>query len=252
MTDLEKIAYAKGFIDKLANGINPLDDTLVPDGELLNNVRLSRCFFFVSDILRQVIENGGIGTVRRPKTEKAELTLSAEDKSKLRVSEFPVTVSQITNSVNAVIDQEKMQKLPVTAINLWLVDRGYMTVIPDKNGKSKKLPTEQGLGIGILTEERSGSFGSYIAVSFSSEAQRFIYTNIDAIIEFSNRSRDKGTEEPTAKETEWKSDDDAILINRFYSGANLHTVAEELGYSESTVRDRLLKLKLIRNDDDIS
>ena len=26
MTELEKIAYAKSFIDKLANGINPLDD----------------------------------------------------------------------------------------------------------------------------------------------------------------------------------------------------------------------------------
>lgn len=27
MTEIEKIAYAKSFIDKLANGINPLDDT---------------------------------------------------------------------------------------------------------------------------------------------------------------------------------------------------------------------------------
>ena len=29
MTELEKIEYAKSFIDKLANGINPLDDTMV-------------------------------------------------------------------------------------------------------------------------------------------------------------------------------------------------------------------------------
>lgn len=26
MTESEKIAYAKSFIDKLANGINPIDD----------------------------------------------------------------------------------------------------------------------------------------------------------------------------------------------------------------------------------
>ena len=50
MTELEKIEYAKSFIDKLANGINPLDDTPVPDGDIANNVRLSRCFFFVSEI----------------------------------------------------------------------------------------------------------------------------------------------------------------------------------------------------------
>ena len=54
MTELEKIAYAKSFIDKLANGINPLDGTPIPEGDITNNVRLSRCFFYVSDILGQV------------------------------------------------------------------------------------------------------------------------------------------------------------------------------------------------------
>ena len=53
MTELEKIEYAKSFIDKLANGVNPLDNSVIPDGEIVNNVRLSRCFFYVSDILRQ-------------------------------------------------------------------------------------------------------------------------------------------------------------------------------------------------------
>ena len=59
MTELEKIERAKMYMDKLANGINPIDDTMAPDDDLINNVRLSRCFFFVSDVLRQVIENGG-------------------------------------------------------------------------------------------------------------------------------------------------------------------------------------------------
>jgi hypothetical protein len=53
MTELEKIEYAKGFIDKLANGINPIDNSIVPEDDIVNNVRLSRCFFYVSDILRQ-------------------------------------------------------------------------------------------------------------------------------------------------------------------------------------------------------
>ena len=60
MTEVEKIEYAKSFIDKLANGINPLDDTAIKEDDVVNNVRLSRCFFYVSDVLRQVIENGGI------------------------------------------------------------------------------------------------------------------------------------------------------------------------------------------------
>ena len=69
MTELEKIERARMYIDKLANGINPIDDTVVPDGDIINNVRLSRCLFFVSDVLRQVIENGGMRSAadRKPK-----------------------------------------------------------------------------------------------------------------------------------------------------------------------------------------
>lgn len=70
MTELEKIERAKMYMDKLANGINPIDDTMAPDDDLINNVRLSRCFFFVSDVLRQVIENGGTKTAvnKKPKS----------------------------------------------------------------------------------------------------------------------------------------------------------------------------------------
>ena len=48
MTELETMQRAKMYIDKLANGINPLNDAPVPEWELLNNVRLRRCFFYCS------------------------------------------------------------------------------------------------------------------------------------------------------------------------------------------------------------
>lgn len=71
MTELEKIERARMYMDKLANGIDPIDDSAIPDGDVIHNVRLSRCFFFVSDVLRQVIENGGIKPAaerKRPKS----------------------------------------------------------------------------------------------------------------------------------------------------------------------------------------
>lgn len=45
MTELEKIKRAKMYMDKLANGINPLDDTVVPDEDIVNQVRLSDASF---------------------------------------------------------------------------------------------------------------------------------------------------------------------------------------------------------------
>ena len=58
MTELETLERAKMYMEKLANGINPIDGSVIPDEDVVNNVRLSRCFFYVSDFLRQVIENG--------------------------------------------------------------------------------------------------------------------------------------------------------------------------------------------------
>ena len=52
MTELEKIQRAKMYIDKMANGINPITDEQTVDDDTLNNVRVSRCLFYVSDILR--------------------------------------------------------------------------------------------------------------------------------------------------------------------------------------------------------
>lgn len=60
MTELETLERAKIYMEKLANGINPIDGSVIPDEDVVNNVRLSRCFFYVSDVLRQVIENGGV------------------------------------------------------------------------------------------------------------------------------------------------------------------------------------------------
>lgn len=58
MDDFELTCRAKIYIEKLANGINPLTDDNVPEGDIVNNVKISRCLFFVADVLEKVIENG--------------------------------------------------------------------------------------------------------------------------------------------------------------------------------------------------
>ena len=75
MTELEKIAYAKTYIEKLANGINPLTDQPVPDADSINNVRISRCLFYVSDLLRQIVENGGVSQ-RKQKRQRCRFNLT--------------------------------------------------------------------------------------------------------------------------------------------------------------------------------
>ena len=70
MTDLETLERAKTYMEKLANGINPLDNSIIPDNDVVNNVRLSRCFFYIADVLRQVIDNGGVTKQKKEKKQK--------------------------------------------------------------------------------------------------------------------------------------------------------------------------------------
>ena len=184
MTELKKIAYAKTFIDKLADGVNPLDDSQIPDSDLVNNVRISRCFYYVSEILRQVIDNGGVNTKKSHRRGREEFSLTDDQYGTLQVGEIPVNVSEISDQVNKLIDTESMKKLPAAAITDWLAHIGALEIVTKANGKHSKIPTEIGRSLGIFTEERMGQYGAYNIVFYSTDAQKFIIDNLPAIIAY--------------------------------------------------------------------
>lgn len=243
MTELEKISYAKSFIDKLANGINPLDDTPIPDGDIVNNVRLSRCFFYVSDILRQVIENGGISVQKPAKIRKKEFTLTDEERAKLRVSDRPLSASEITSCLYSVIDQDTTKKLSARSVNDWLEDIGLLETVALPNGKSRRTPTPQGKELGIFTEERSGQYGTYLAVLYSPQAQQFIYDNIEAVIE-SKKEKDDPLAEFHGRP--WTEQHIALLTEMHSADRSISEMAYELKRTEGGIRSQLKKMGLIK------
>ena len=185
MTELEKIEYTKSFIDDLANGINPLDGTPVPDGELLNNVRISRCMFYVSDILRQVIENGGVKPQNKEK--KAPFEITSEQLERFEYSDRPIALSEISGRLKALIDSEKMKTLSYNDLANWLIDIGALEEYENSEGKNKKRPTEMGESLGISEEKRSGMYGDYIVVVYNREAQQFVIDNLFSVIAMKNK-----------------------------------------------------------------
>ncbi len=187
MTELEKIQYAKSFVDQLANGINPLDGTPVPEGDIVNNVRLSRCFFYVSDILRQVIENGGVNYERQPRVKKQAFSLSPELRSGLIAAGMPMTVTDIAKYLNGLIDTETTKKLAASDINRWLMDAGLVQELTRTDGKKRKSPTDEGRAAGVFQEERTGQFGAYTVMLLNSQAQQLVYDNLEAVIELKYR-----------------------------------------------------------------
>ena len=186
MTELEKIAYAKSFIDKLANGINPLDDTPIPDDDIVNNVRLSRCFFYVSDILQKEIERERRRQTRERKPDPLPFSITQEQLQNYVYSTYPISATAIAKKINWLvksdIDEKKIERFSYRKINYWLHDIGMIEWREWENGKSKRFPTPEGEAIGLILKIWESYGRKSPVIYFSEDAQHFIIDNIDAVV----------------------------------------------------------------------
>jgi len=192
-TELEKLERARLYIEQLANGIDPISGRELPEDSALNQVRLSRCFFYVADVLGQVIGNGG--WVQKPSSYGSQalppFVLPKELHAQIPIDQSAM-IRRFTDSINALVDLNAMRKLKSTAITGWLVEQGYLR--EDMfNGKRRKVPTEKGRAAGITDEPRQGQFGSYTATIYDENAQRLMIAHLDEIIAISNGTQGEET-----------------------------------------------------------
>ena len=179
MNEADKIKRARTYVEHLANGINPLTGQAVPETEVINDVRISRCLFYVADVLRQLDENG---RERKKQTKKAPFQLSQESREKFRFSETPISVSEITRRINALIDETAMQKLSYKDILAWMIELGALSTAVRSDGKTVRHPTPDGARLGITEERREGKSGIYTGIFYSRAAQQFVLDNLDAVV----------------------------------------------------------------------
>ena len=183
MTDIEIMQRAKLYIDKLANGVNPITDKPVSDEDCINNVRITRCLFYVSDVLRKVIENGGIS---ESKEEKAPFYISQEQLSHYSISEKPISMSEMASRINDLADSTSMKKIRYSAFANYLINNGFLKEVEGEDGKTSKEPTEKGFEVGIIREERIGRTGRQYHVNLlTHKAQKFLIDNMSFIVDVS-------------------------------------------------------------------
>lgn len=176
MENDEKTMVAKDWILKLANGINPLDGSVIPDSDIVNNVHISRCLFYVSELL----SSAPVDKERRQEKGIQPFKLSLDDASKVNISNSTI-ISAFVREINKVIP-EGMKPISQQTILSWLIKTGYLIEVQKEDGGKSKRPTERGVSIGITTAMKDGVHGPYVAVEYNSNAQRFILDNIPSII----------------------------------------------------------------------
>ena len=179
MTELETMQRAKMYLDKLAQGIDPITDTEVPDDSVLNNVRLARCFFYISDILGKVIENGGAVTAAA--AAKADFSITPQQLSQITLPGHPMRITELAELLRTASNRPGMKRPSPTAMTNWLVEQGLLQKVTREDGKQQRIPTEAGQQLGIYSESRQGQYGTYDAVFYTAQAQQFLLEHVPEI-----------------------------------------------------------------------
>lgn len=179
MTELETMQRAKIYLDKLAQGIDPITNQEVPEDSVLNNVRLARCFFYVSDVLGKVIANGGaVGQISKT----LDFAITPEQLASVQVSDYPIRVTEFTEALYQAVNNPTMKKLNTTKITEWLISKGLMMKETGTDGKIHRVPTDRGLQMGMSTRLRQSRDGEYQAVYYNRNMQQFLLDNLSAIL----------------------------------------------------------------------
>jgi len=179
MTELETMQRAKMYLDKLAQGIDPITNQEVPEDSVLNNVRLARCFFYISDVLGRVIANGG--TVGQ-NAKTLDFSITPDQLANVRIMEYPVRITEFSDTLYQAVGDPQMKKPSVKRISDWLVEQGLLTQVTGQDGKAHRVPTDRGLSMGISTRLRQSRDGDYQAVYYDRNMQRFLLDNLGAML----------------------------------------------------------------------
>ena len=179
--DINKLMTAITYLDRIADGKNPVNNQPAPDDAVLNDPNVIRCMFFVKEILESVKRNGGV-IGRRNTPPKLDFPVEVLKEFEYR-GDKPIT--KVVEQINEKVDGDIYKKLTYKVITDWLKANEYLVEqYSEKYQKKVTMPTDKGKGIGIISEERVSSRGDgYIAIIYTKQAQEFIVNNMGFIID---------------------------------------------------------------------
>lgn len=105
------------------------------------------------------------------------------DVSTIEITDDKVSISVIADRINCVIMQSGYKKVSGQKVNDWLVSKNFMEVIV-QNGKNYKVPTNQGVGYEISSEERNIRGIDVLTNLYGRKVQEVIVDNVLEIVAF--------------------------------------------------------------------
>ena len=179
--DAKKLETAITYIQRIAEGNNPVNNMPAEDDAVLNNPNVIRCMYFVKEVLEEVKRNNGYIRRKAQKSDKPEFPIEILASFSYREDK---AISKFVEQINESVDENVYQKLSYRPISHWLKLNGFLVEeFSQEFNKKITLPTEKGIRLGIRTERRSSVRGEdYMLLIYGKQAQEYIVQNMKAIL----------------------------------------------------------------------
>ncbi len=176
-----KLDVAIKYVERIADGCNPVNNVPLENDDILNNPNIIRCMYFIKDVLEEVQRNDGMigGKVGKEPVlpfpiEILDSFIYVEDKS----------ITHVLNQVYEPIANMNVKKVSVTKITAALKEEGYLLDEPNpETGKTRKVPSMRGRELGIYTVEREYNGRIYESVTYNQDAQKYVVELIRKLVE---------------------------------------------------------------------
>lgn len=180
LVDVKKLETAILYVQRIADGKNPVNNMPANEDSILNNPNVTRCMFFVKEVLEEVKRNGGYIGRKAKKIGKQPFPVE-------KIAEFVYkedkTITKLVGQFNEMVDLDIYKKLRYTSILNWLKENEFLyEEYSEEFQKRITLPTEKGTQIGIRSERRRGQYEEYMVVIYGRSAQEYIVNNIESIL----------------------------------------------------------------------
>lgn len=143
-----------------------------------------RCQTFLKDYL---LTNGFVAPEYDSESKIFPFSITEEQAEEYEFSDEPLSLLQILNKINKLIDTTKYRKLTSNALADFLVDEGLLDVIPVEGGRFYRRATKKGNAEGIFYKDRlAGDGNTYLVNLYDKNAQFFIIDNLQTIALFAS------------------------------------------------------------------
>lgn len=179
--DMKKLETAIVYLQRIADGNNPINNLPADEDSVLNNPNVIRCMYFVKDVLEEVKRNGGYIGKKGKKSSKLEFPIDITKTFSYREDK---AISKFVDQLNEGLDDSLYKKLSYKPITQWLKSNGFLQ--EEDNLEFKKtitMPTQKGIQLGIRAERRNSSRGTdYLLLVYGKQAQEYIVQNLEQIL----------------------------------------------------------------------